>query len=127
MPGILSNKVFCGVCGAGFGAVGGHYLSCIARRRKGTCGNPISIRRDRLDQLVLDALGSRLMEPELVRSFTAQWNQIQASQETARSALSRELAEIERKLSGLYEAIADGLRTPGLTRQLEELEARQAS
>ena len=35
------------------------------------------------------------------------------------------LQETERKLAGLYDAIADGFRTPGLLQKLEEAEARK--
>jgi site-specific DNA recombinase len=37
-----------------------------------------------------------------------------------------ELARVTKKLKGLYDAISDGLRTPGLKDQLLELEAHQA-
>lgn len=36
-----------------------------------------------------------------------------------------ELAEVVRKLNGLIDAIADGLRAPGLQQRLDELEARK--
>ncbi len=39
----------------------------------------------------------------------------------------RELAVIERKLDGLYDAIADGLRSPGLNEKLQALETRRDS
>ncbi len=35
-------------------------------------------------------------------------------------------AQIARKLDGLYDAVADGLRTPGLKERLEEMERRLA-
>ena len=35
----------------------------------------------------------------------------------------RELADVRRKLDGLIEAIADGLRAPGLQQRLDELES----
>jgi hypothetical protein len=38
----------------------------------------------------------------------------------------RELGEVARKLDGLLEAIADGLRSAGLQGKLEELERRKA-
>ena len=38
---------------------------------------------------------------------------------------AKQLERINRKLDGLYEAIADGLRTPGLKAKLEELERRK--
>jgi hypothetical protein len=40
--------------------------------------------------------------------------------------VERDLERVTNKLSGLYDAIADGLRTPGLLAQLEDLEAQKA-
>jgi hypothetical protein len=39
----------------------------------------------------------------------------------------RELEEVNRKLRGLIEAIAEGLRAPGLQAKLDELESRKAA
>ena len=39
--------------------------------------------------------------------------------------MAKDLVQINRKLDGLYEAIADGLRTPGLKVKLEEMEQRK--
>ena len=39
--------------------------------------------------------------------------------------LSRELADVTKRLNGLTEAVADGLRSPGLQQKLEELETRK--
>ena len=47
-------------------------------------------------------------------------------QALARELQQRDLATVRRKLSGLIDAIADGLRAPGLQAQLNELEARKA-
>jgi site-specific DNA recombinase len=44
-----------------------------------------------------------------------------------RDGQKRELAEVTRKLNGLIDAIADGLRAPGLQQRLNELEARGCS
>ena len=42
-----------------------------------------------------------------------------------RSEYQAELTRVGKKLRGYYDAIADGLRTPGLKAELESLEARQ--
>lgn len=95
------------------------------------CTNKASIRRDRLDDLVLDALGSRLMQPDLVaafvKNFIAEWNRQQAGEAADRDTEERELAQVERKLTGLCDAIADGLRAPGLKKKLHELETRKTA
>jgi site-specific DNA recombinase len=46
-------------------------------------------------------------------------------EDTLREVQTRELAAVKRKLDGLVEAIADGLRAPGLQQRLDELEVRR--
>jgi hypothetical protein len=54
------------------------------------------------------------------------WFHLQRREDEAlRDAKRHELAEARRKLDGLIEAIADGLRAPGLQQRLDELEARR--
>lgn len=69
------------------------------------------------------------MAPELVeelsRAVTAETNVRCRDLEQGQAQLRRDLEVAKRKLIGLYDAIADGLRTPGLKRQLEALEAEQ--
>src|SRR5262245_63015112 len=70
------------------------------------------------------------MAPELVEEFTRAFheeiNRQNSVQELRVVEHQSELARVSRKLKGLYHAIADGLRTPGLRDELMELEARQA-
>jgi hypothetical protein len=88
-----------------------------------------SIRRVALEALILDGLRQRLMAPELVeefvRAFQKEINLQRREHDALRDAKMRELADVRRKLDGLIEAIADGLRAPGLQRRLDELEARR--
>ena len=64
---MLTGKAFCGVCGGALGSVGKDYLSCTAARRQGTCTNRKGVRRAKLDEIVLGALQSEMMEPALFR------------------------------------------------------------
>ena len=54
-------------------------------------------------------------------------NRVQAEASAALADNKRTYEAVERKLSGLIDAIADGLRAPGLQQKLDELEARKAS
>ena len=62
---------------------------------------------------MLDALRKRLMEPSLVvlfiSEFTAEWSRLQAEAGAGRAQQECEFAQIERRLIGLIDAIADGL------------------
>jgi len=69
------------------------------------------------------------MAPELVeefiRAFQREVNLQRREDDALREVQKRELATVKRKLDGLVEAIADGLRAPGLQQRLDELEARR--
>ena len=54
-------------------------------------------------------------------------NRLNRDREHTQEAKRRELDEVSRKLGGLIEAIAEGMRSPGLQAKLEELELRKQS
>jgi site-specific DNA recombinase len=127
---LLSGLVRCGECGAKYAAVGRDYLACGAARSKGICTNRRSIRRHSLETLILDGLKDRLMQPELVKAFIAEFhaeiNRQRDQQDQDRALKQRELAQVTGKHDGLIDAIADGLRTTGLKAKLEALEEQKA-
>ena len=65
----------------------------------------------------MDALRTRLMDPDLVaeflREFTAEWNCLSAERSAGRAAQERELASVTRKLDVFYRRY--GGRVPGAT------------
>ena len=77
---------------------------------------------------MLDLLLTKPIQPGAVaafpKAFTRFANAAANSQEEAWTRLNAERAAASRKRDGLYDAIADGLRTPRLQARLEELEAR---
>lgn len=111
-------------------AVGKDYLACAAARTGAGCANRKSIRRSRVEEVVLEGLKTRLMAPELVeefiRAFHEELNRKHAADDLKRIGEEQELSRVTRKLRGLYDAIADGLRSPGLQQDLLALEHRQA-
>ena len=128
---LLTGKVRCGACGANFASVGRNYLACSAARGQGICSNSRGIRRDDLDDLILDALKDNLMHPDLVKEFAVAFhdeiNKSAQARQSANGIKRKELAATTRRLDGLIDAIADGLRTPGLKDKLEDLERRKAT
>ena len=110
--------------------MGRDYLACSAARGRGTCTNARSIKRAVLEDLILDSLKHRLMQPDLVKEFIsafhAEINQRRQNLDVERKAKERDLIQVTRRLDGLIDAIADGLRTPGLKAKLEDLERRKA-
>ncbi|AXC51053.1 recombinase family protein [Paracoccus suum] len=125
---LLTGLLRCGCCGGGFAAVGRDYVACSASRKLGTCKQRVSIRRTVLEEAVLSLLRNRLMQPEAVAMFIkAVAQETNVRNGTASADRAKQLSErtmTARKLEGLYDAIAEGLRTPGLKSKLEELEGK---
>ncbi len=126
---MLTGKVVCGCCGSGFSVFGKDYLGCRTARNGGACRNATRVRRAVLEDRVLRALRTQLMRPDLVAEFCAtfieEWNRLAAEASAGAEAHQRELQAVERKIGNLVDAIADGLKAPGLQQKLAELEARR--
>ncbi len=127
---LLSGKCICGICGGTMSNIGRDYIACAAARKQGTCTNRQGIRRAELDAMILNALRTQLMAPDLVAefvtAFTEEWNRLLAERGAVDATRLRELDTVRRKLAGLIDAIADGMRAPGLQQKLDELEGRRA-
>jgi len=128
---LLTGLVFCHECGSPLTTVGKDYLACGKARRSGACGNRRSIKRAHVEETVLSSLKNNLMKPalveEFIRGFHEEVNRHQRILEQDTHAKRRRLGELTRRLDGLYEAIAEGLRTPGLKAKLEGLEAEKSA
>jgi hypothetical protein len=126
---LLSGLIKCGCCGSNMQSVGKDYLACGAARVGAGCSNRRSVKRQLVEEAVLDGLKNHLMAPDLVadfvRAFHEELNRTRSEQDRVREATSRELDRVSKKLRGFYDAIADGLRTPGLQDQLLVLEGQQ--
>jgi site-specific DNA recombinase len=127
---LLTGLTYCGECGGHMAAIGKDYLACGAARSGAGCDNRRSIRRTRVEAVVLEGLKTHLMAPELVaefiRAFHEEVNHKRATDDMQRQGNEQELGRVSKKLRGLYDAIADGLRSPGLQNELLALEGRQA-
>jgi site-specific DNA recombinase len=117
----------CAVCDGSMVAVGKDYLACNHARNQGTCSNRQGVKRKSVEDVVLETLKTKLMQPHLVeefiRAFHEEINRFQTHCNVQQECLVKGLDKTVRQLDGLYDAIADGLRTPGLQAKLENLEA----
>lgn len=66
---LFTGLVKCGCCGGGYSMISKDMLGCTNARTKGTCANRMNIRRDTLEQSVLNGLDKHLMQPELYKEF----------------------------------------------------------
>nr|WP_256515321.1 zinc ribbon domain-containing protein [Alsobacter ponti] len=66
---MLTRLAVCGCCGHKLAAVGRDYLRCARAHRNGLCDNTVGVRRGVLEDIVVEALKHRLMQPDLVAEF----------------------------------------------------------
>lgn len=128
---LFSGKLVCGCCGGGVILLGKTYCGCSAVRNKGTCDNRLTIKKEELERRVLSGLKDQLLHPDLiaefVRSAQEEFNLLMASQRQDRSKIAAELAKIERQITQIVDAIADGMYHPSMKGKMSELESRKAA
>jgi hypothetical protein len=85
--------------------------------------------RQALEDIVLEALERHLLAPEYVQEFTiafhTELNRRQHDAEILAGLKRKELEEIQPRMDGLIDAIADALRALGLQARLDQLENRK--
>jgi site-specific DNA recombinase len=125
-PTLLTGICFCAKCGGamtlrtGQGHAGGQYryYTCSTRARQGKTGcDGRSIPMGRLDQLVVDHLEERLLQPERLETILASvLDRRQERTERRRehlAELNKRIAETEQRLGRLYDAIETGVADLG--------------
>ena len=128
---LLSGVLVCGCCGGGYTIIGKDRYGCATRRGKGTCGNAVTITRQRLEARILGGLREHMLSPALVAEFVTAFTETLAEQQREGALCERRvkdaLAAVERKLDGVLRAIEDGEWSDALRRRLGTLEAEKAS
>lgn len=128
---LLTGLVKCGCCGGGFSTIGKDRFGCSNSRNKGTsvCTNRTGITRQDLEGRILTILSERLMDPELVKVFAAEYiaerNRLAATHVDDRAAKEKELAKIIKEQDTLVNALLSGLPPERIKAKMEQLETRQ--
>ncbi|MGE5515169.1 MAG: recombinase zinc beta ribbon domain-containing protein [Bacteroidota bacterium] len=128
---LLSGLIRCGCCGGGFSMISGHLVGCSTARNKGTCDNRATIRRDQLEERVLNALRHHLMDPALFKEFcdefTREMNRRRMEGSAALAAARAEIGRLDRQLKAMVDAIAEGMYHPSMKDKMTALEDRKAT
>ncbi len=127
---LLSGLTRCGVCGGGYSMISATHVGCSTARNKGTCGNRLAIKRTELEERVLGALKSKLMDPALFREFcdefTREMNRLRMDGRASLEAARTELGRIDKQIKSTVDAIADGMYHPSMKAKMDGLERRKA-
>ena len=126
---LLSGLLRCGVCGGPLSVAAQGRYGCANHRERGTCDNRRTVGRDDLERRVLVGLKEKLLAPELVQQFIAEY--IASANERRRTASAewqsrqQELHSITHRIQQIVRAIEDGAYSSVLKARLEELERRR--
>ena len=126
---LLSGLTKCACRGGGYSMISADLVGCSTARNKGTCGNRKNIRRDRLEERVLNALRYHLMDPALFKEFrdefTREMNRLRMEGRASIDSARSELGRIEKRIKATVDAIADGMYHPSMKEKMDGLEARK--
>lgn len=126
---LLSGLLKCGSCGGGFSKISAEHYGCSNARNRGICRNRLTIRREVLEESVLGGLKAKLMHPDLVKEFVAEYhreiNRVAAARDSDRQGFAKELAMVEREIREIIDAIKSGIRSSTMAKELETLENRK--
>ena len=128
---LLSGLIRCAACGGGMSMISRTHLGCSNARNKGTCVERRAIKRDHLEDLVLDGLKSHLMDPDLCEVFAEEYarerSRLQQQSQSSRSALVSERDRIEADLDKLVDALCAGVSAEPVKKRMQILEQRKAN
>lgn len=126
---LFFGVLICGCCGSGYTLVNKTRHNCAAARDKAAsvCSNRATTLRDEVDARMLGGLKERLLHPDVVAAFVAEYrrarNEAQADASAGHAKAQRELAQIVKKIASLLQAVEDGMYHPSMKAKMDDLEA----
>ena len=132
---ILMGKCFCGYCGRQLRSAAGtttdgtilRYYRCPYSKKDVNCHNK-SVRKEVLEQIVIDALTNEITKPENIALITDNVFALYTAKFTDDSDLHRyekELAATDKAIKNILAAIEEGIFTPSTKQRLTELEEKK--
>ena len=126
---LLSGLLECGACGGPYSMRGQDRYGCSNHVMNDSCSNSRGIRRTELEERVLIGLRDHLMAPDIageaVRAWAEETNRLNRERSASSEAERKELADVEKKIDGIVDAIQDGAYSAVLKERLHGLEARK--
>ena len=129
----MTTKLFCGSCKAMMVGESGtssskgqvyHYYRCVNSKRKKTCeAKHRSVRKGPLERAVVASVMRNIMDDAFVEYFTDQALALQGQESNELPALRRQLADTEKAIDNMLNAIQAGIFNASTKRRLDELEA----
>jgi len=127
---LLSGLLKCGVCGSSYTISSKDRYACSGHRSHGTCNNSLTIKRQVIEMRVLTGLKEKLLAPELVKEFIAEFiaetNRIRHEHALTQSQKHRELDGVNNSIANIIAALEEGIYSASTKDHLIALENRKA-
>lgn len=125
----LSGLLYCDTCGGKYSIVGRDRYGCINFRERGTCKNNSTFSSEILHREVLKRISFHMQDPEQLKEFNQlyheQRHELKLAKIKERNAMVRRLAEVERQIEGVINAVLNGMYHNGLKTKMSALEAEK--
>lgn len=126
---LLTTKLFCGHCGrmmAGESGVGRNgtihrYYKCSAAKRRQGC-NKKAVKKDWIERAAVLYTVQRVFDDELIERIADELVALQSTEDTTLPVLRKQLADTNRGIENMLNAIQQGILTSSTKQRLEELE-----
>ena len=130
---LLTTKLYCGHCGAYMTGEAGtsqtekvhHYYKCYGRR-KGNCKKK-NVRKGWIESLVIQETRKMLEDDSLMEYLADLLFEAQSRENLLLPSLKQQLAETEKAIENMLNAIQAGIFTPSTKQRLDELEETKSN
>lgn len=127
---LLTTKLFCGKCGRLMDGESGtshtgrkyHYYKCLGAKR-GTGCTKKTVKKDWIENLVVNRTMEMIFDDSTLAAIADIVLDYQKRENTSLPVLKSQLAETEKGIENLVNAIQQGIFTPSTKQRLDELEA----
>ena len=128
---ILTTKLFCGECKSLMVGESGtsatkqvyHYYKCVSAKKHTGC-HMKPIRKAWIEDLVIHHVKEALHDDKLIEDIVQMFLEFQQKENTVLPYLERELAEAEKAINNMLNAIEQGIITPMTKKRLDALEEK---
>ena len=127
---LLTTKLHCGECGAFMVGESGtshmrnvyRYYKCVNTKKRPKKCSKKTVKKKWIEDLVVDETIKLLMNDALLAQIADKLIDIQSKENSQLPLLRKQLADTERGISNLLNAIQQGILTPSTKQRLDELE-----
>ncbi|HIX32386.1 MAG TPA: recombinase family protein, partial [Candidatus Gemmiger avium] len=130
---LLTTKLFCGHCGRlmigesgkGRNGVVHRYYKCAGAKRRLGCHKK-AVKKDWIERVAVQYTIQRVFQDDLIAQIADELVALQGAEDSALPLLRRQLADTERGIENMLNAIQQGIFTSSTRQRLEELENLRA-